>query len=69
MMSENTTQGIWINVRDSMEITGLPEDDLKRLAQTQLALLEAERDLKVRQRGARYEFWLPDLVKYMKTIR
>jgi hypothetical protein len=67
MLSEDTTQGIWVGLSDGAEIIGMSKDDLQRLAQTQLSLEETEREIRVRQRDERYEFWLPDLVRYART--
>lgn len=64
---ENSAERIWVGVRQGAEITGYHVDQLRQFAISALEQSPEERPLKVRFRSKRYEFWLPDLLSYIKS--
>jgi hypothetical protein len=65
-MMNNTTQGVWVKVRDSIDITGWKLEALQDLADHLTDQPENQRAVKIRQRAdGSVEFWLPDLVRYV----
>lgn len=66
MSDEYPTEEIWVNTTEASEITGYNPDYLQQLARKIWRKPEAERVIKLRNRSRRYEFWLPDLVKYIQ---
>ena len=64
---ENSAQRIWVGVRQGAEITGQRKESLRALAFSIWQQSPEERPLKIRFRSNRYEFWLPDLLNYIKN--
>ncbi len=64
---ENSAERIWVGVRQGAEITGQPVGYFRHLATSIWDMPLEERPLKVRLRSKRYEFWLPDLVRYLES--
>lgn len=60
-------QEIWVNTNEAAEITGYSREYLTKFAKKLFVKPETERELKVRKRLDRYEFWLPDLLIYQNT--
>jgi len=59
---------IWVNTREGAELTGYNMDYLRQLAYGIGRQPENERPIKIRTRGHRYEFWLPDLIAYIQNL-
>jgi hypothetical protein len=58
----------WVNTSEAAEITGYNRQYLMKLAQKMSQQSEEERQIKIRRRYL-YEFWLPDLIAYIKINR
>jgi hypothetical protein len=61
-------QEIWVFMSEGAEITGYSSEYLKKLAHKIYRMPEDERVIKIRMRKRRYEFWLPDLLRYTDEI-
>ncbi len=59
-------QEIWVSTTEAAEITGYNSRYLQQLAQQIYQQAEEDRSVKVRNRSRRYEFWLPDLLVYVR---
>lgn len=68
-MDNFSTQGVWVDSAGGAQITGFTQVYLEILAQQQAALPADKRSVKIRQRGEKYEFWMPDLVRLMAGRR
>jgi hypothetical protein len=66
-MSEQVAKRIWVNTAEGAEITGYNRDHVQKLARDNWKLPERERLIKVRNKGNRYDIWLPDLMEYIRT--
>ncbi|HEX2621598.1 MAG TPA: hypothetical protein VHL11_15675 [Phototrophicaceae bacterium] len=58
----------WVNVPQGAEITGYNLEYIRRIAKENWHLPEDQRAIQVRLNSRAYEMWLPDLLKYTKTI-
>lgn len=61
-------QEIWVMTEESAELTGYNKQYLQKMAKKIFSLPEDERLIKIRMRSRRYEFWLPDLLRYIDEI-
>ena len=61
-------QEIWVMTTEGAELTGYSREYLQKMAKKISLLPEDERVIKVRMRSNRYEFWLPDLLRYIEEI-
>jgi len=59
-------QEIWVSTTEAAEITGYNADYLQQIARKIWKQAEDERPFQLRNRSRRYEFWLPDLLVYLK---
>ncbi len=59
---------IWVMTNEAAEATDYSFKYLQRLAYKMWNQPEADRLIKVRVRAGRYEFWLPDLIYYVRNI-
>ena len=64
-MSGQVAKRIWVNTAEGAEITGYHRDHVQKLARDNWNLPENQRLIKVRNKGNRYDIWLPDLMKYI----
>ena len=64
-MVEQVAQEIWVSTSEGAEATGYSQEYLEKLARKIWRQPEEDRLIQVRNRGRRYELWLPDLLKYM----
>lgn len=62
--NETEIEEIWVSTREGSEITGYSQKYLGHLANSIWSQPEDERPIRLRYRSRRYEYWLPDLVKY-----
>jgi hypothetical protein len=62
---EHAADHIWVTTKEGAEITGYNQDYLTTLARKISRQAEHERPIQIRNRSNRYEFWLPDLYKYI----
>jgi hypothetical protein len=61
-------QAIWVMTEEAAEITGYNRNYLQKIAKSIFSQREDERLIKIRMRSRRYEFWLPDLLRYIEEI-
>jgi len=61
-------QQIWVMTEEGAALTGYNRGYLQKMAKKIFSLPEDERDIKIRMRSRRYEFWLPDLLRYINEI-
>lgn len=59
---------IWVTTPEAAEITGYSFGYMKHLAMQIWHQPEEERTIRIRSRSHRNEFWLPDLLAYVKNI-
>jgi hypothetical protein len=64
-MADSASEEIWVTTKEGAEITGYNQDYLMILARKISRQPEHERLIQIRSRSNRYEFWLPDLFKYI----
>jgi len=55
---------MWVNTNEASELTGYNHKYLIQLASKCWKIPEDERPIQMLNRSGRYEFWLPDLIKY-----
>jgi hypothetical protein len=61
-------QEIWVMTEEGAELTGYSREYLQKLAKKIFRLSVDDRLIKIRMRSRRYEFWLPDLLRYIEEI-
>ncbi len=64
---KQAVERIWVGITQGAEMTGVRKEYLRHLAESIWGQPTEERPLKVRFRSNRYEFWLPDLIPYIKN--
>jgi hypothetical protein len=57
---------IWVDLREAAELTGYNLESIRKVAYRIAQQSEDEREIKIRKRSSRWEFWLPDLITYVK---
>ena len=59
---------VWVLTGEGAEITGYNAEYLQKMGRKLLRMPEEERRIRVRYRARRYEFWLPDLLRYKDEV-
>jgi hypothetical protein len=68
MFEQQPVEEVWVSTSEAANITGYNQRYLNQLASRFWKQPEEERPIKILNRSNRYEFWLPDLIRYIIEI-
>jgi hypothetical protein len=60
--AKNPDEEIWVNTSEAAEATGYNLNYISQIGAKMWNTPEGEREIRVKRRAGRYEFWLPDLL-------